>query len=153
MEFSKKYKHIGNSWPSVPRGWKPIVKKALVEIEREMWPRWMPMFLKRWIHYLATGGSVVRIKYHWANKLRRKLTGGQMIQDIKDKYATLRIYAYAGKEISDIIDKACEECSETCEDCGKTDRDDVRTVENGNWYENVCTKCSPPKRKVLTEKY
>jgi hypothetical protein len=147
----KKYKHIGYSWPGVPKGWEPIVEKALIEIEKEMWPRWIPMFLKRWIHYLATGNSVVRIKYRWAYKLRSLLTNGQCIQDVKEKYATLRIYAYARKEICDIIEKAEKECNDTCQDCGGTKG--VETVEKGRWYENLCEKCYVPTRKVITEKY
>ena len=55
MKISEKYKHIGYSYPSVPEGWLKIVEKAIVDIEKEMWPRWIPMFIKRIIHYLATG--------------------------------------------------------------------------------------------------
>jgi hypothetical protein len=150
MEFYKKYRHIGYSYPGVPGYWKPIVEKALIEIEKEMWPKWMPMFLKRWIHYLATGNSVVRVKYWWAYRLRERLTRGQSITDVKEKYATLRIYASAGKEINEIIERAEDECSSTCQECGGYDG--VRTVDNG-WYEQLCVMCSPPKRKVLTEKY
>lgn len=150
MEFYKKYRHIGASYPSVPSGWQPIVKRALTDIERVMWPRWMPMFLKRWIHFLATDNSVVRVKFRWANNLRKKLTGGQMVTDVKEKYATLRIYAYAGKEMDEIITRAENECDATCQECGGNDS--VRTV-GGRWYENLCVQCSPPKRLVLTEKY
>jgi hypothetical protein len=150
MDFYRKYKHIGNSYASVSRGWKPIVEKALVEIERKMWPRWIPMFIKRLIHYLATGNSIVRVKYHWAYKLRSKLTHSQMIQDIKVKYADLRIYGHFGGEIDDIIRIASSECDKTCETCGS--RDNVKYTEETGWAEIACYVCTPPTRRVLIEK-
>ena len=55
------------------------IEKRIIDIEKIMWPqRWLPLFVKRWIHYLGTDNSVVRVKYRWALKLRDKLTGGQM---------------------------------------------------------------------------
>jgi hypothetical protein len=151
MEFYQKYKHIGNSHAGVPKGWVPIVEKALVEIEKVMWPQWIPMFLKRWIHYLATGNSVVRVKFWWAYRLRQYITKGQSIQDIKEKYAQLRIYGYAGQQIENIIERAEKECDETCQQCGG--KDGVETVEVGRWYLNLCEKCHIPTREVLIEKY
>ena len=150
MKFYRKHIHIGYSSASVPGGWVKRVEEALIEIEREMWPRWMPMFLKRWIHYLATGNSVVRIKYRWAYNLRTKLTGGQIVRDVKDKYAQLRIYASAGEKINDIIDKAVYDCEGICERCSGTEN--VSVVGRG-WYENLCENCYVPVREILLEKY
>ncbi len=138
MEFSKKYRHIGYSYVGVPEGWKPVVEKAIIEIEKEMWVRWLPMRVKRWIHYLATGNSVYYIKFRWANKLRKKLTGGQMITDIKEKYATLRIYCFANEKINEIIDKAVKECDETCQSCGS--KEDVQDTDT-SWIYHLCKNC------------
>ena len=64
--FSEKYRHIGYSYPGVPSGWENIVKEAVILIEKEMWPqRYLPLFIKRLIHYLATGNSVFIIKYNF----------------------------------------------------------------------------------------
>jgi len=155
MDFEKKYKHIGNSYASVPAGWKPIVKKALVDIEKLMWPRWMPMFLKRWIHWLANGGSVVRVKYWWAQKVRQKITGGTIVRDIKEKYATLRIDGSFTNEMCIIIDRAEKECRETCQNCGS--KDCIETVQDYGWYSRYCKTCRDhprfsPTREVLIEK-
>lgn len=139
MDSYKKYKHVGISYPGVPQGWVSIVERAIVSIEREMWPQWMPFPLKRFIHWLATGNSVVRVKYWWACRLRQFLTRGQMIIDIKEKYATLRIYGYFGKAISSVIELAEIECSNTCQQCGS--KDNVRIVDEG-WLYNLCEKCS-----------
>lgn len=138
MKISEKYKHIGYSYPSVPDGWKSIVEKAIIDMEKEMWPRWIPMFIKRKIHYLATGNSVVNIKYRFWYKVRKKLTKGQMVTDIKDKFAGLRIYGYFGDEIEAIIKKAEDECYGTCERCGSQQK--VRTVGKG-WIYNLCKSC------------
>jgi hypothetical protein len=135
---SKKYRHIGYSYPSVPDGWKNIVEETIVEIEKNMWPRWIPMFIKRWIHDLATGGSSVRIRSRFWNKLRNILTKGQIINDIKDKFAGLRIYGNFGSEIEKIIEKAEDECYRTCEKCGGNEK--VRTVGKG-WISNLCKFC------------
>lgn len=155
MEFSKKYRHIGYSYASVPKFWKPIVEKHLVRIEKIMWPQWwMPKFIKRSISWLSNGGSVVRIKYRWAYKIREYLTGHQIIQDIKEKYGTLRIYGYYGKEIDDIITQAEKDCQNTCQDCGSNN--DVDHIDNG-WVYVLCQECRDrpefsPKREVLIEK-
>lgn len=156
MEFEKKYKHIGNSYLSVPAGWKPIVKKALIDIEKLMWPRWMPKFIKRIIHWLATGGSVVRIKYWWAYNLRTKITGGATIRDIKEKYATLRIDGSFTHEMGEIVERAEKECKETCQDCGS--KDSIECVEDWGWWSRYCKTCRDhprfaPTREVLIEKY
>ncbi len=146
VKFYKKYRHVGYSYAGVPIGWNNIVERAVIDIEKAMWPRWMPMFLKRWIHYLATGNSVVRVKFRWAYSLRQKLTGGCMITDIKDKYAGLRIYCYGNSEMNDIIDRAEDECDKTCEICSSNE--DVEIYDHG-WMYNLCAKC----RVIKEEKY
>ncbi len=138
MEFWKKYRHVGYSHVGVGAGWNKIVEKAVVEIEKVMWPKWMPKFLCRWIHFLATDNSVVRVKYWWAHSLRNKLTGGRMINDIKTKYAQLRIYTFGCEKMNEIIKKASKECNETCEDCGS--KNDVQCTDT-SWVYNYCVEC------------
>jgi hypothetical protein len=143
MKISEKYRHIGYSYPGVPKGWVRIVEDAIVKIERAMWPRWIPLFVKRWIHYMATGNSVVRVKNRFWYKVRTKLTKNMIITDIKDKYASLRIYGYFNKDIEAIISKASKKCSETCETCSSTYG--VRSVDYG-WVYNLCTDCRSKKK-------
>lgn len=152
MKITKKYGHIGYSYPGVGKGWVPIVERAIVKIERAMWVQWLPLFIKRWIHYFATGNSVVRIENRFWFGIREKLTGGQMVTDIKDKYATLRIYGCFGDEINKIVERAEKECLETCEACGG--KEEVETINNHGWYTNLCGKCIneiEPKKKVIKE--
>jgi len=88
---------------------------------------------------LASGNSVVRVKYWWGHRLRERLTKGQMITDIKEKYATLRIYGYFDKEIDSIIELAEIECGNTCQQCGA--KDNVQIIDKG-WLYNLCEKCA-----------
>ena len=148
MKISEKYRHVGYSYPGVPKGWVPIVEETIIKIEKEMWPSWIPMFLKRKIHYWATDNTVVKVKSRFWYKIRTKLTSGQQISDIKDKFATLRIYGYFGEEISNIIERAEKECSETCETCGS--KDGVRAINYG-WIYNLCKDCRA-KKKVTKKK-
>lgn len=137
--FSDKYRHIGYSYPGVPKGWEINVKNAIISIEKEMWPQWyLPLFIKRLIHYLGTGNSVVGIKYISFYKLRKYLTNNQIIMDIKDKYAGLRIYGYFDESIDNIIENAMSICDNTCEICGSTENTKIIGIY---WYQNLCVNC------------
>lgn len=149
MKISEKYRHIGYSHPGVPKGWLKIVEDAIVEIERAMWPRWIPLFIKRWIHYKATGNSVVGVKSKFWYRIRTRLAKNMIITDIKDKYATLRIYGYFNVEIDQIIRKTVKRCSETCESCSSTQ--DVKTVDYG-WVYNLCKSCQDKKKSSRKNK-
>ena len=123
-----------------------IVKKAVIELEKEMWPQWwLPMWTKRLIHQLATGRSVVRVKYWWAYRLRDRLARG-IITDIKDKYTGLRIYISGTDKMCEIIDRAEIECDQTCERCGS--KDDVKNVDYG-WIYNLCKECRTSAEKEM----
>lgn len=149
MKFYDKYRHVGYSYPGVPQGWVKITEDVIRKIEAEMWPRWMPMFLKRWIHYLATGNSVVRVKYWWAYNLRTWLTGGQVILDVKEKYATLRIYVSGNDKVDKIITEAEEQCERTCQECESTNN--VECVDYG-WVYNLCADCRNKKEQIIKER-
>jgi hypothetical protein len=137
VKFSKKYRHIGISYPGVPEGWIPIVKDAVIRIERIMWPRWIPFPIRQLIHFLAMGNSIVRIKYWWAYRLRQHVTQGQIITCIKEKFAGLRIYGCYNEDIERIIVEAEIACNNTCQTCGGSG---PRIVNRG-WIYNLCSKC------------
>lgn len=138
ISFARRYRHIGISYPGVSHGWIPIVKNAIVLIEQKMWPRWIPLPLRWLIHWLATGNSVVRVKYWWAYRLRQHLTQGQIISCIKDKFAGLRIYGAYRDEIEAIINAAAKECSATCEFCGSKPAE----IVGQGWIYNACSICA-----------
>jgi hypothetical protein len=93
---------------------------------------------------LATGNSVVRVKNRFWYNIRKKLTKGQIITDIKDKFAGLRIYGNFGPKIEEIVKKAEDQCFATCERCGSQQK--VRTVGK-NWVYNLCKSCRYGKKK------
>ena len=134
---SKKYIHVGYSYASVPDSWKAIVQKAIEDIEKEMWPRWIPMFIKRLIHKLAMGHSVFFVRNKFWYNIRTKLTKGMIITDIKTKFAELRIYGSFNDNIDKIIEQAEINCDKTCEECGSSE--DLKKV--GRWVTNLCTSC------------
>jgi hypothetical protein len=140
IKFTKKYKHIGYSYLSIPDGWLDETIKALIKIEKIMWPTYLPMFMKRMIHELATGNSVVRVKYKWAHDLRNIFTDGIMIHDIKEKFGGIRIYGGFNDEIYKIIEELEERLDKTCQECGKYS-EDVGSVKRGGWYSTECSEC------------
>jgi hypothetical protein len=143
MKISEKYIHIGYSYPGVSKGWVPIVEDTIAKIEKTMWPSWIPMFIKRYIHKKATGNSVVKVESLFWYKIRNRLTKGQMITDIKNKFATLRIYGDFGDKIKKIIEESEKKCLNTCETCSSTY--EVRSVNYG-WIYNLCKDCRSKKK-------
>lgn len=135
-KFWKRYRHIGYAGLGVPRGWVLITAKALINIEREMWPGWMPFWMKHLIHYLATDNSVVRIKYRWAYNLKQKIVHC-MVTDVKEKYAYLCIYGFFTKKMNEIVEKAVEACNKTCQNCGSQDQ----LFLTEGWIERLCVNC------------
>jgi len=136
--FSKKYKHLGTSYPGVPKGWKQLTMECLQEIEEEMWPQWMPYWLKRFIHYQATGNSVVKVKSNFWYKIRSYFTNGMIVFDVKDKYSTLRIYGTFNDKIHTIIERYEEEAEKTCEVCGSQENVEL---QQGLWLIRYCKQC------------
>lgn len=137
--FFDKYQHVGYAGLCVPYHWQPIVMETVIKIEQLMWPNWIPFWIKRLIHYLATGNSTFRVKYKWAYNLRTALTGGLIITDIKIKFGQLRIYGNFTEEIYKLIDDAALKCSTICEDCGSTDN--VNSTQVNGWITILCEKC------------
>jgi hypothetical protein len=88
-KFSKKYQHLGYTQLGVFDSWKPVIKETIIKLEKYIWPRWLPLFVKRWIHYWATENSVVRVKNRFWYNIENKLTKGFSIFDIKDKWGGL----------------------------------------------------------------
>lgn len=143
MEFYKKYTHVGTSYPSVPDPWKPIVEEAIKKIEKKMWPRWMPMFIKRWIFKLATGNSIVRIRSKFWFKIYKHLTKSSVITQIKDKFAVLCIYMMGyDDEYDEIIEDATYECTHICERCGTYRMTlGIPVSDVRGWYRRLCPGC------------
>lgn len=69
--------------------------------------------------------------------------GFEVVQ-VKEKYGTLRIFAWnETEEIEKIIDSACELSETTCEHCGQPG---YMHVTRG-WYSTLCDDCYSGKKK------
>ena len=134
-----KYAYLGNSYPGVPDPWKPIVMNMLRDIDKEIRPWFIPRFICNWIQWLAMRNSGVSINnYFWYN-LISKIRKNTTIFDIKDKYATLRVYGSFNNKCQAIVDKAEAECDNTCEYCGSTNN--VTDMAVKGWVTNLCEPC------------
>ncbi len=116
--FSNKYSHVGNCWADVPDKWTNHVQKCVVEIEKLMWPQWIPFWLKRLIHYLAAGNNVFYVRNAFFDLIRHYLTGSAIICSIHEKYGTLRFEGMFTNEMDLLIKDAETICGKTCIWCG-----------------------------------
>lgn len=146
---SDRYKHIGYCYPSVPLGWVPLVQDTIIKIEKAMWPWYLPRFLKLLISKLATDHSVVRVRSYFWYRIKQFFTKGQTIMDIKEKYATLRIYGYYGAEIEAIINEAEKRAVYTCAVCGKYEGP-VKTYLLNGWWTTLCDDCRDKLKDQIT---
>lgn len=91
------------------------------------------------------------------------------IQQVKEKFGTLRYYYEGGKTqlVRDIMDavvrQAERESAYTCEECGNSSRrsDSSKGIEydpsavtktSGYWYKTICDSCDVDKRYVSPDK-
>jgi len=74
------------------------------------------------------------------NKLKIfKIRKNTTIFDIKDKYATLRVYGSFNSKCQAIVDKAETECENTCEYCRGTNN--ATDIAVKGWVTNLYEPC------------
>jgi len=74
-------------------------------VDSQMRSKWCPKTVLRLLHLVGNDNSIVRVRWWWAHKLHRKLAKGILINDVKEKYGTLRIYGYFTNEIYEELKK------------------------------------------------
>jgi hypothetical protein len=134
----QKYSYLGYTYPNVSQPWKPIVMRFLRDVDRMVRPWHIPRIFLNIVNNLATGGSVVCVRNRFWLRVLEYFTKGVRFTDIKDKYATLRIYGSFTDEIQTLLDAAETECENTCEKCGS--HDDVQFYGE-HWVYCYCVKC------------
>ena len=132
------YSYLGYTYLSIPEPWKLIVSRFLQDVDKIIRPWYIPRIFLNIVNNLATGRSVVRIRSHFWLRVLEYFTHGVQISDIKDKYATLRIYGSFTDGIQELADKAEEECTHICEKCGSREDVDFYGV---HWVYCYCGKC------------
>ncbi|MBU1235137.1 MAG: hypothetical protein KKC77_19790 [Proteobacteria bacterium] len=63
------------------------------------------------------------------------------VNQVKEKFGTLRFYCSGGDEVGKLIEKAEWESGKTCERCGS--KKNVTT--KGGWLKTLCSKCHKAK--------
>ena len=64
---------------------------------------------------------------------------GYAVQQVKEKFGTLRFYAPGNDRIYHLISLAEWLSAETCEDCGRYGK-----IREGGWIRTLCDKCAKP---------
>lgn len=103
----EKYKYLGVTWNIFREGsdnYKEI-NKFIKICDKYAKPDYYPRWFLRLLHLFGNDNSIVRVRNWRIHKLHNRLTGGIMIQDIKTKYDTLRIYGSFPEDILVYITK------------------------------------------------
>jgi len=82
-------------------------------VDSKVKPWYVPRWFLRLLHLFGNDNSIVRVRSQWIHKLHRKLTGGVIIQQVKTKFGTLRIYGYFTEEIQNRITELEKEINPT----------------------------------------
>lgn len=139
----KKYRYLGAVAPETPEVWKPIVFKMIQDIDRIVKPEYVSRWFLNWLYDKArdSRGLVIR---PFLDKILNKLIDDINITQIKQKFATLRVYGIFNKNV-EVIVKATEAiCANTCEDCG---RNGTSNVMVRGWVKNLCSDCKDTCKK------
>lgn len=121
MKQFEKYLYLGNVIPEVPKPWEPIILNMLKRIDKIVKPWYIPRHL---LYSTSMGMIHVSATIH--------------IDQIKQKFGTLRVYASSNDRIKAIIEEAETQCNNTCEYCGK---EKTQLVTIKNWVRNLCQEC------------
>ena len=108
-----------------------VVEKAkddwLARTASKIFPDRKRSNLRTWLYRLQTMGFKAFL--HWPNT-------GLAVQQVKEKFGTLRFYCSGGETIYKFISLAERLSAVTCEDCGKQG-----TANNSGWISTLCEEC------------
>lgn len=142
LNFNK-YRYLGATAPEVPEVWKPIVLKMIEDIDRVVKPEFVPRWFLNFL-YDKSRNKQGLITRSYLDKILNNLINNIRITQIKQKFATLRVYGIFNNDV-DIIVKATEAtCANTCEFCG---RNGTTNVMVKSWVRNLCSDCKDIHKK------
>ena|SRR3990167_6465960 len=84
-----------------------------------------------------------RPRLPWVKKFVSWPYTGFSVQQVKEKYGTLRFYCGGDETIDKYVNLACALSEITCEVCGKP----AKLDSTGGWYSVVCTPCKAQSKK------
>ena len=141
----KKYKHLGRVYPETSEHWYKPILEMLEKLDEKCTPKWIPRFLLNFISNLAFTDSG-RLKSRFFYKIFKRLGIKYEIQQIKSKFAELRVYSDIPKEFEYIIEEAEIACDLICEHCGSMEQ--TKQVVVNRWVTNLCKTCREKKNDV-----
>ena len=147
MELNKfkKYKHLGRVYPETTEYWHKSILEMLEKLDKECTPRWIPRFVLNFIVNSALTDSG-RMKFRFFYKIFKSFGIKCEIQQIKSKFAELRVYSNIPKELEYIIEEAEIACDLTCEHCGSMEQ--TKQVVVNRWVTNLCKTCREKKNDI-----
>lgn len=144
MELSKfkKYKHLGRVYPETTEYWHKPILEMLEQLDEKCTPKWIPRFVLNIVVNLALTDSG-RLKSRFFYKIFKSFGIKCEIQQIKSKFAELRVYSNITEELEYIVEEAEIACNLTCEHCGSMEQ--TKQVVVNRWVTNLCKTCRKKK--------
>jgi hypothetical protein len=102
-----KYHYLGISWNIFHENTDlyDYLEDFIKFVDKKAKPWWVPRFVLNLLHLFANDNSIVRCRDIHLSYVKQRLTGGIIINDIKTKYGTLRVYGNFTKEIDEELTK------------------------------------------------
>jgi len=99
-----RYRYIGVTWNIFDEIEETNNYKYLEElikfIAKEARPWYLPWFVLNLLHLYGNDNSIIRVKNWKLHRLHKYFTKGILIQDIKIKWGTIRVYGYFNEKIT-----------------------------------------------------
>jgi hypothetical protein len=118
----KKYRYLGAIAPEVPETWKSTIFAMVLEIDKSVRPWYVPLFILN----------------NLSDKRVKNIIGDTKVLQIKQKFATLRVYGIFSPPIQLIVNAYTKLCDNTCESCGATP---AKSVIIKRWIRTLCPIC------------
>lgn len=107
LSRNHKYNYLGISWNIFYEGTDlyDYVEEFIEFVDSKAKPWWCPRFVLNLLHLFGDDNSIVRCRNQHLSSVKRRLTKGIAINDIKTKFGTLRIYGLFTQEIDDKLNE------------------------------------------------
>lgn len=85
-KFSDKYSYLGMLPYEEEGGFFEAIYPLVLAMDYQAKPWWCPRFVLRFLHHFGDDNSIVRVRIRWMHELKKKITKGIKIYDIKTKW-------------------------------------------------------------------
>lgn len=104
--FADKYSYLGMTPYEKEGEFFDVIYPLVLAMDYQAKPWWCPRFVLRFLHHFGDDNSIVRVRVRWMSDLKRKITKGIKIYDIKTKWHwyDLRLSVSGPKHIMNLAD-------------------------------------------------